>query len=170
MKSKKINTFFDFWGVRIFFCRLGPRISPSARTPPKPSKSRFSRKSRVTSPNVVIARELRNATAVPMSQTIPENSPVAPSYGQNSFLVVGFPTDKTGLQPTKWPPAPPQKRQNPGPRETWDPKQGPVGPHLACNQIWSAGVSSGTAPKTGKIDLLAFFGPFRAPNGAANFL
>ena len=56
-----------------------------------------------------------------------------------------------------------------GPRVTWDPKQGSLGPHLACDQIWSAGVSPRTTPKTGKIHFWAFSARFM-PWAAAKFL
>ena len=72
--------FFDFFPVR-FLCRLGPGISLSVQTLPKTSKAQISRKTRVKPPNVVRARNLRNANAIPMSQIIPENWAVAPSYG-----------------------------------------------------------------------------------------
>ena len=72
---------------------------------------------------------------------------------------------QNGLQP------PPKKNgHNLGPRDTWDPKQGPLGPHLACDQTWSAGVSPRTAPKTGKGHLFGVLGPFRAPGGREVFL
>ena len=78
-------------------------------TPLKISKSRISRQTRVEPPNLVKVRKLRNATAVQVSQKLPENSPVAPGYGQNGFfLSVGALTDRTGPQPTKWPLAPPR--------------------------------------------------------------
>ena len=51
----------------------------------------------------------------------------------------------------------------------WDPKQGSLGPHLACDQIWSAGVSPRTTPKTGKIHFWAFSARFM-PWAAAKFL
>ena len=104
-KNKIFGFFSIFWGSK-FFCRLGPGISLSAQTPPKTSKSRFSRKTRVKPPNVVRVRKLRNANAVPMSQNTPEKSPLAPSYGQNGFLSVGSLTDRTSPQLTKWPPTP----------------------------------------------------------------
>ena len=71
-------------------------------------------------------------------------------------------TDKTRPQPTKWPPAAPLSARISGPRDTWDPKQGSLGPHSACKQISSAR----TAAKTGKIHLLVFlarFGPRTGP-------
>ena len=104
-RKKKISTFFRFYGSN-FFCRMGLGISLSAQTAPKSSKSRFSQKNRVKPPNVVKVRKLRNANAVPMSQNIAKKSLVAPSYGQNGFLLVGSLTDRTSPQLTKWPPAP----------------------------------------------------------------
>ena len=74
--------------------------------------------------------------------------------GQNLSLV-GSLTDKTSPQPTKWPPAPQKNAHISGPRDTWVPKQGSLGLHLAYDQIWSAGVSPRTAIKSGKIQ---FFG------------
>ena len=53
-------------------------------------------------------RRLRKSLTLLMSQKIPENSPVAPSYGRNVFLSVGSLTDRAGPQLTKWPPAPPK--------------------------------------------------------------
>ena len=46
-------------------------------------------------------------------------------FGSEFLLSVGSLRDKTGPQPTKWPPA------ETGPRDTLDPKQGPLGPHFA---------------------------------------
>ena len=77
------------------------------------------------------------------------------------------PTNEMGPSP----PAPPPQKKNghiPGPRDTWGPKQGSLGPHLACNQIWSAAISPRANPKTGRIHF-GFFGPFQAPNGVAKF-
>ena len=114
-------------------------------------------------------REVRCANAVPMSQKKTENYPPAPSYGRNGFLSVGSLTDRTGPQLTKRPPAPPRNGHTPGPRDTWNPKQGSLGPHLARKQIWSAGVSLRTAPKTGKIHFLVFLARFRPRTGRRNF-
>ena len=52
-----------------------------------------------------------------------------------------------------------------GPRDTRDPKQGSLGPHSACDQIWSAGDSPRADPKTRKIHFLAFWA-----RGVAKFL
>ena len=80
--------------------------------------------------------------------------------------MLGSLTEKTGPRPTKCPPpSPPKDGHTSGPRDTWDPKQGSSGPHLACTQIWSPGVSPRTAPNTGKIHFFGVFGPFRAPGG-----
>ena len=86
-------------------------------------------------------------------------------FGPETLLSVGSLTNKTGPQPTKWPLAPPQNGHILGPRDTWDPKQGSLYPCLACDQMWSAGVSPRTAPKTGKIHFLGVFSLFCALGG-----
>ena len=107
-------------------------------------------------PNVIRVRKLRNANAVLMSQNIPQNSLVAPSYGQKEIFV-GWVPDRQNESPTdKMAPSAPKNGHIPGPRDAWDPKQGSVGPHSACIQICLTGVSPRTAPKTGKIHFLAF--------------
>ena len=76
---------------------------------------------------------------------------------------VGWVPNRQNRSPTdEMAPSPPPNGHIPGPRDTWGPKQGTVGPHLACDQIWPAAVSSRMAPKTGKIHFLVFlarFGP-----------
>ena len=66
-----------------------------------------------------------------------------------NFLSDGSLANKTGPQPTKCPPAPPQSGHNLGPRDTWDPKQGSPGPHLACDQIGLAPFHPERPPRPG---------------------
>ena len=49
--------------------------------------------------NRTIAQNVRNSLPVPMRQKIPENSPVAPSYGQNSHFGPPIGPQKKSLSP-----------------------------------------------------------------------
>ena len=91
-------------------------------------------------PNVVRVANMRKANAVPISQNIPENSPVAPSYGRNGFFGGWVPNRQNRSPTDETAPSAPQNGHIPGPRDTWDPKQGSLGPHLACKQLWSGGI------------------------------
>ena len=71
---------------------------------------------------------------------------------------------RLGPQLIKCPPPPPNGHIL-GPRDTWDPKQGLLGPHVACDQIRWAGISPRTAPNIGKIHFFGVFGPLWAPGG-----
>ena len=55
------------------------------QTPQKPV-NRELRPQEAGPSEVTTVRKLRNANALPMSQKFAENSPVAPSYGQNGFF------------------------------------------------------------------------------------
>ena len=84
----KSNVFFSiFGGVRIFLL-VGARNFSKCRDPLKTSKSRISPKTRLKPPHVVRVRKLRKANAVLMSRKIPENTPVAPSYGRNDHCAL----------------------------------------------------------------------------------
>ena len=65
-------------------------------------------------------------------------------------------------------PSAPQNGHILGPKGTWDPTQGSLGPHLGCDQIWSAGISPRTAPKTRKIRYLDFW-PILGPGRPQKF-
>ena len=161
----KLSTFCSICFRSKNFCSLGPGISQSARTPPKPSKSRTYRKTRVKPPNVVRIRKLRNANAVQMSQKNPGNSPVAPSYGQNSFLWVGFLTDRTGPQLMKWSPAPPPERPYLGSQGYMGPQTGFTGSAFSMR----SNLVGGFFAQNGNIQFVCIFGPF-GPRAAAKFL
>ena len=98
-----------------------------------------------------------------MSPHCPENSPVAPSYGPNTYPGGGpYPPPDPPPTHDNMAPRPPQSARISDPRGTSDPKRGSLRPQLASDKIWSAGVSPRTAPKTGKIHFFSVFGPFRA--------
>ena len=112
----KFSTCFSIFSGPIFFCWwVGPGIS--LQDPPRPSKLGFSRKTRVEAPNAVTVRKLRNTNAVLMSQKnsrkIAGGSELWP---KQFFLSVGSLTDKTSLQPTKWPQRPPKTAISQAPR------------------------------------------------------
>ena len=87
-----------------------------------------------------------------------------------TVFFVGWVPNRQNQSPTdEMAPAPLQNTHLPSPKDTWDPKQGSVGPHLACDQIWSAGISSKTAPNTGKIHFLAFLARFGRRTGRRIF-
>ena len=147
-----------------FFGRLGPGISLNAQTPPKTSKSRFSRKTPVKPPqhrqSKKVAQRERGSYELKHSRKTARWRRVTAGR-----FFVGWVPDRQNRSPTdETAPSPPKNGHISGPRVTWDPKQGSLAPHLACNQIWSAGVSPGTAPKTGKSTFRPF-GPFRPPGG-----
>ena len=85
------------------------------------------------------------------------------------FFVGSVPTLHSGSPTGEMVPRHPQSTRILGPRDTQEPKQGSVGPHSACDHIWSPGVSPRTAPKTGKTHFLAFLVRFRPRTGPRNF-
>ena len=113
-----------------------PMGQKNAETPPGPLAPSCGRTIESARP----VRKLRNANAVPVSQNIAENSPVAPSYGQNGFFVGWVPNRQNRSLTDEMASSPPQNDHIPGPRDTWDPKQGSLGPHLACKHLWSGGI------------------------------
>ena len=154
--------FFDFFGFNFFFCLLRSGISLSAQTPPKTSKSRFYRKTWGKPPNVVRLRKLRNANAVPMSQKIPKTRrrPVAggTELRPKQFFVCWVPNQQNRSPTYETAPSPPLKMaipQAPGPRDTWDPKQGSVGPHLIKFGRWV--FRPERPPRPGKSTLWRFW-------------
>ena len=157
---------------------FGPFQAPGGRkicpSPSDPSNNQyianFSKNSgestqRRQPPNVVRARQLRNANAVPMSQNIPENWPVAPSYGQKGFWSVGSLTNKTGPQPTKWPPAPPKKRPYLGSQGHVGPLTGFTGSAFSMRSNLVGGRFAQSGPQDRETPLSGAFGPFRALGG-----
>ena len=99
--------FFDFFSGPIFFRQLGARVSLSAQTLQTPVSRDFSKNSgeatqRRQSKKVVQRKHGPNEPK--KSRKIAGGAELRP----NSFLSVGSLTDKTGLQPSKWPPDPPK--------------------------------------------------------------
>ena len=78
---------------------------------------------------------------------------------------VGWVPDRQNRSPTKeTAPSPHPNGHILGPRDTWDPKQGSLGPHFARKQISSAGVQNG--PQDRENPLFGVFAPFQAQNRA----
>ena len=63
----------------------------------------------------------------------PKISLVAPSYGQNVFFVGWVPNRQDRSPTDEMACSAPRNGHISGPRDTWDPKQGSPGPHLAEN-------------------------------------
>ena len=159
---------FSIFPVPIFFVGLARNLCPN---PPKPSKSRFSRKppSETTQrrQNQKVAQRERG----PDEPKSPENSPVAPSYGPNSFLSVGSLTDKTGRQRTKCPRAPPKiKWPYPRPQGHMGPQTGFTGSAFGMQTTLVGGHLAQNGPQDRENPLFGVFGQFQALNGAAKFL
>ena len=152
------STFWRFWPVS--GPEWGRKFSLSPPDPLKPVNAelpgKFLNTTQCRQSKKVAQRERGS------DEKFPNKTHVAPSYFQNSFLV-GWVSTRQNRSPTEeMAPSAPQNGHTPGPRDTWDPTQGLLGPHLACKQIWSVGVSPRTAAKTGKIHFLPFlarFGP-----------
>ena len=146
---------------------VGARNFPKCPRPlQKPVNRQFLEKKLGKPPNVVRARKLCDANVLPMSLKIPENWPVAPSYRQNGF--VGWVPNRQNRSPTdETAPSPTPKRPYLGSQGHVGPQT--LGPHVACDQIWSAGVSPRADPKTGKIHFLVFLARFGAQTGPQNF-
>ena len=85
-------------------------------------------------------------------------------FGSEIFFPVGSLTDKTGPQPTKWPPAP-ENGYISGPRDTWDPKQGSLG--MRSNLV--SGRSAQNGPQDRKNPLFRFLWPVSGPGRPQNF-
>ena len=151
----------------IFFPRLGSGISLSAQTPPKTSRSRFCRKTRVKPPNVVRARKLRNTNTVPVRQNNTKKSLVAPSYGQNLFCWLGpyltKPNRRNGPQP------PPKRAisQAPGTHGT---QTGFSGSAFSMQSNLVGGRFTQNGPQDRENPLFGVFGPFGAPDGRKIYL
>ena len=142
--QRKIKTFFRLFSG-LFFWSVGAQNFSKYPDPSKNQQIAISRNTQVKPPNIVRVRQLRNTNAVPMSQNIPGNSPVAPSYGGNGFFVGWVPNRQNRSATDEMAPSAPRNGHIPGPRITWDPKQGSLGPHLACKQLWSGGEPNGAA-------------------------
>ena len=137
-----------------------PRNFSIPQKPPKISKSRKTGVKRRQSKKV--AQRKRGYD----EQNRPENWPVAPSYRQNGF--VGWVPNRQNRSPTdETAPSPTPKRPYLGSQGHVGPQT--LGPHVACDQIWSAGVSPRADPKTGKIHLWAFLARFGPQAGWQNF-
>ena len=91
---------------------------------------------------------------------------MALTYGRNRFFVGWVPNRQNRSPTDEMAPSPPQSARISHPSDTWDPKQGSLGPHSACNQIWAAGISPRTAPRPGKATFWRFW-PVAGPERAA---
>ena len=89
-------------------------------------------------------------------------------FGSN-FFVSWVPNQQNRSPTDKTVPSPPKNGHISGPRVTWDPKQGSLGPHIACDQIWWAGVAPRPAPKTGKLHFWAFLARVGPQTGSRNY-
>ena len=84
-------------------------------------------------------------------------------------MSVGPLPDKSGPQPTERPPAAPQNGHMSGPWVIWNPKQGSLGPHIACDQIRSAGAFAQNSPQARENPIWVFLACF-GPRAATKFL
>ena len=163
LQQKTSSTFFDFLGSN-FFVGWAWNFS-KCPNPPKPSKSRLSRKTRVKPPNVVRVRKLRS----PNEQKTPRKLTAGAELRPEQVFVGRAPKRQNRSPTDATAPSPPPNGHLPGPRDAWDPNQSSVDPHLASDQNWLAGVASTTAPKIGNIHFLVFLACFGQRTGRRNF-
>ena len=105
-----------------------------------------------------------------MSQKNPEKSPVAPSYGQNGF-VVGWVSNRQNRSPTdEMAPSAPQKRPYPGPQGHMGPQTGFTGSAFSMQTTLVGGRLAQNGPQDRENPLFGDFALFWAPNMAAKFL
>ena len=117
--------FFDFFGS-IFFCHLGPGISQKTSTIAIFSKNSGEPPQRCQSKKIV--QHERGSDE-------PKHSRWRRVTAKKNF--VGWVPNRQNRSPTnKMAPSTPPNGHIPGPRDTSDPKQGSLGPHLARKQIW----------------------------------
>ena len=150
-QDQRESAFWCFWPVS--GPARGGDIAPDTQ---KPVNCEL-RPQEAESSEVAAVRKVRNVKALPTSQSFPQSSLVAPRLRPKRCFVGWVPNRQNRSPTDATAPAPPRNGRIPGPMDTWDPKQCSLAPHLARKQIWSAGVSPRTAPKTGKMHFFALF-------------
>ena len=160
---KYFEIFFDFSSVGSLTNKTGPQLTkPVNRYYPGEMKDMVCQL-RVGFKKA--AQCERGCDEPPLARKLPGGAELRP---KQSF--VGWVPNQQNRSPTDgMAPGALQSARILGPRDMGEPKQASLGPHLACGQIGSAGVSPRTARQTKKIHFLAFLVRF-GPRGAAKFL